>query len=229
MLAHQRVKERCIMSNLIISKFPKKGNRKMKNDEDLRFAISIIALLLVVMGLAIVYIATKPAKQEEIFLKAEPIVTEQATEPVEIVEELSGGHETVEVTVAEEVKEEKKPILSDEEIMAKVVHAEAKGEKLLGQVLVAYTILNRVDYRGMTVESVVKEPNQYSYDESIKPTDANYRAVIIAELIRDFIPDLLPDTMMWFQAGDYHKGDDCGVPYIHVGGHYFNYLPESED
>lgn len=211
------------MSNLIISKFPTKV-KKMKNFDISNFVMGI-AIGLVIVGLTAIYLVTNP-KEDVPMLKAEPIVTEQTT-TYEIPEVLSGGHETVEVTVAEE--EEKKPILSDEEIMAKVVNAEAKGEKLLGQVLVAYTILNRVDYRGMTVEAVVKEPNQYSYDENIKPTDANYRAVFIAELIKDFIPDLLPDTMMWFANDGYHTDEHCGKPYIQVGGHYFNYLPESEE
>ena len=212
------------MPTTIISNFPQKVNKRMNDREDLRFVVWVIALLLVVGGLSIFYVSTKQTK-EDFILKAEPITTEQPTDQVEIVEELSGGHEKVEV----QVSEPKKPILSDEDIMAQVVNAEAKGERLLGQVLVAYTILNRCDYYGKTVESIVKEPNQYAYDESIKPTDTNYRAVIIAELIKDFIPDLLPDTMMWFANDGYHKGDHCGEPYMQVGKNYFNYLPESEE
>ena len=214
------------MPTNIISNFPQKVNKRMNDREDLRFVVWIVALLLVVAGLSVLYISTREPK-EDFVLKSEPITTEQPTEQAEIVEELSGGHEKVEVQVAE--PEPKKPILSDEDIMAKVVNAEAKGERLLGQVLVAYTILNRCDYYGKTVESIVKEPNQYTYNESIKPTDTNYRAVIIAELIKDFIPDLLPDTLMWFANDGYHKGDHCGEPYMQVGKHYFNYLPESED
>ena len=226
MLAHQRAKGKMFMSNLIVSNFP----LKVKKMNEFNVSNLLLGVLLgaIIFGLGLFYMMTHPPKQEDLTLNAEPIVEQTEVEEIpEIPEELTGGHEIVEVTVAEE--EEKKPILSDEEIMAKVVHAEAKGEKLLGQVLVAYTILNRCDYRGMTVESVVKEPNQYSYDESIKPTDANYRAVIIAELIKDFIPDLLPDTLMWFANDGYHKGDHCGEPYIQVGNHYFNYLPESEE
>lgn len=141
-----------------------------------------------------------------------------------------------EIVVAEDpeveeipAQEEKEPILSDEEIIARVVYSESRGEKLLGQVAVAYTILNRCDYYGRTVESIVKEPNQYTYDETVKPSAENFRAVIIAELIKDFIPDLFPDTMMWFKRDDYHTDQHCGKPYIQIGKHYFNYLPESEE
>ena len=197
---------------------PPKG--KQKNDEDLRFAISIIALLLFVMGLAIVYIATKPAKQEEIFLKAEPIVTEQATEPVEIVEELSGGHETVEVTVAEEVKEEKKPILSDEEIIAMVVDIEAGVDAdMIAKVAVASVVLNRCDAWGMTVESVIYQKDQFAIAKSYTADDL--RAVEIAQKARD----LFPSNMLYFRNKQYHS---FGVPYMEIGGNYFS-LSESEE
>lgn len=155
-------------------------------------------------------------------------------QPISVKEELSGGHETIEVETPEEVMERpierpKKATLTDDEIIAIVVHKEARGESLLGQVAVAITILNRCDYYGKTVESVVFEPNQYSYDSEVKPNDSCFRAVIIARLIKDFIPDLFPKTMMWFQPGSYHTEDHCGEPYVQIGSHYFNYLPEGEN
>ena len=196
------------MLTTIISRFG--GIRKVK-DFDLSDFICIIGLLAVSIGMAAIYVFILHPEDN-------PTLTSY---PLKV--------KAVEVREVEDIPEVKPPVLTDEEIMAKVVNAEAKGERLLGQVLVAYTILNRCDYYGKTVELIVKEPNQYSYDESIKPTDTNYRAVIIAELIKDFIPDLLPDTLMWFANDGYHKGDHCGEPYIQVGKHYFNYLPESEE
>ena len=198
------------MLTTIISRFG--GIRKVK-DFDLSDFICIIGLFAVSIGMAAIYVFILHPEDNPT-LTSYPLVKRV---------------EAVEVREVEDIPEVKAPVLTDEEIMAKVVNAEAKGERLLGQVLVAYTILNRCDYYGKTVELIVKEPNQYSYDESIKPTDTNYRAVIIAELIKDFIPDLLPDTLMWFANDGYHKGDHCGEPYIQVGKHYFNYLPESEE
>ena len=213
------------MSQTILSHFPRKDNLKMKEPDWESLPIIAIAIAGIIGAVLVYNNIHKIIASDEL--------PEVHAQPIYIVEELSGGHETVEVETAEKVSEEietpieKKPILSDEEIAAKVVHAEAKGEKLLGQVLVAYTILNRCDYYGETVETVVKKPGQYSYDENIRPNPSCYRAVIIAEFIKDFIPDLLPDTLMWFANDGYHE--DCGEPYIQVGRHYFNYLPEREE
>lgn len=185
--------------------------------------VAFFLLVLVVVGSVCFYAFVLQPIDETYSLEATPIEVKDA--PGDLPEEIPADV----IQEVEQKEEHKEPVLSDEEIIARVVYSESRGEKLIGQVFVAYTILNRRDYYGRTVESIVKEPNQYSYDESIKPTDTNYRAVIIAELIRDFLPDLLPDTMMWFANGGYHEGDDCGKPYIQVGNHYFNYLPESEE
>lgn len=207
------------MSNLIISKFPKKVNRKMKDREDLRFVVGFIALLLVVTGLSVLYVSTKHPK-EEFVLKAEPITTEQPTKQAEIVEELSGGHETVEVTVAEEVKEEKKPILSDEELIAMVVNIEAGVEAdMIAKVAVASVVLNRCDAWGMTVESVIYQKDQFAIAKSYTADDL--RAVEIAQEVRD----LFPSNMLYFRNEQYHS---FGVPYMEIGGNYFS-LSESEE
>lgn len=221
------------MNTSIISKFPKKV-KKMKDFDISSFVIGI-AICLVIFGFTAIYIVTNP-KEDVPMLKAEPIVTEQTT-TYEIPKVLSGGHETVEVETVEEisevaelpVEETKRPTLTDDEIVARVVHQEAKGESLIGQVAVAITVYNRCDFYGKTVESVVFEPDQFSYDPDVKPYDSCFRAVVIAKLIKDFAPDLFPKTMMWFAAGGYHTGEHCGKPFIQIGNHYFNYLPESEE
>lgn len=214
MLAHQRVKGKMFMSNLIISNFPLKVKKMNEfNVSNLLFGVLLGAII---FGLGLFYMLTHPAKQEEIFLKAEPIVTEQITEQVEIVEELSGGHETVEVTVAEE--EEKKPILSDEEIIAMVVHAEAQSEPMIGKVAVACVVYNRCDRYGLTVESVVNAKNQFAISDSY--TEEDLRAVEIARDNRD----LYPENMLYFRADAYHT---FGSRWQHIGNHYFSL--ESED
>ena len=185
--------------------------------------VAFFLLVLVVVGSVCFYAFVLHPIDEAYSLESTPIEVKDV--PGDLPEEIPAEV----IQEVEQKEEHKEPVLTDEEIIARVVYSESRGEKLIGQVFVAYTILNRRDYYGRTVESIVKEPNQYSYDESIKPTDTNYRAVIIAELVRDFLPDLLPDTMMWFANGGYHEGDDCGKPYIQVGNHYFNYLPESEE
>lgn len=190
-------------------------------------SLPIIAIAIIgIIGAVLIYnLLNKVVATEEL--------PELKAEPIGIIEELSGGHSEVEFQQVSEVSEipmerPSKPILSDDEIMARVVHLEAKGESMIGKVAVVITILNRCDYYNKTVESVVFEPNQFSYDPDVKPYDSCYRAVIIAKLIKDFAPDLFPDTMMWFAAGDYHRGEHCGEPFIQIGNHYFNYLPEGE-
>lgn len=195
------------MPNLIISKFPKKVNRKMKNDEDLRFVVWLIALLLVVAGLSIFYVSTKQTN-EDFILKAEPIKQVTAAEIVE------------EVTETEE-EEPKAPILSDQELIAMVVMSEAGNQDMLGKCAVASVVLNRCDYFGLTVESVVKAKGQFSFPYYGIVSEDCYRAVEIAEQSRD----LFPATMLYFRNTKYHN---FGIPYEKIGDHYFS-LIESED
>ena len=217
------------MSQTILSHFPRKDNLKMKEPDWESLPIIAIAIAGIIGAVLIYNNIHKILVSDDL--------PEVHAQPIYIVEELSGGHETVEVETVEEisevaelpVEETKRPTLTDDEIVARVVHQEAKGESLIGQVAVAITVYNRCDFYGKTVESVVFEPNQFSYDPDVKPYDSCFRAVVIAKLIKDFAPDLFPKTMMWFAAGDYHRGEHCGKPFIQIGNHYFNYLPESEE
>jgi len=186
----------------------------MKDFNISNFVMGIAGL--VIVGFTAIYIVTNQ-KEDVPMLKAEPIVTEQTT-TYEIPKVLSGGHETVEVTVAEEVKEEKKPILSDEEIIAMVVHAEAQSEPMIGKVAVACVVYNRCDRYGLTVESVVNAKNQFAISDSY--TKEDLRAVEIARDNRD----LYPENMLYFRADDYHT---FGSNWLPIGNHYFSL--ESED
>lgn len=190
----------------------------MNDREDLRFVVWLIALLLVVAGLSIFYVSTKQTK-EDFILKAEPITTEQPTKQTEIVEELSGGHETVDVIVAKE--EEKKPILSDEEIIAMVVDIEAGVDAdMIAKVAVASVVLNRCDSWGMTVESVIYQKDQFAIAKTYTADDL--RAVEIAQENRD----LFPSNMLYFRNKHYHA---FGVPYMEIGGNYFSLEERKEE
>ena len=126
-----------------------------------------------------------------------------------------------------EVVEVKEPTPTDEELIARVVMAEAQGEEMIGKVAVATTILNRCDYYGLTVETVVFAEidgvKQYSisdtYDEKCM------RAVEIAKENRD----LFPDTMMWFRRDYYHDfGNGNPQDYMPIGNHYFSTLSKGD-
>ena len=195
------------MPTTIISNFPQKVNKRMNDREDLRFVVWLIALLLVVAGLSIFYVSTKQTN-EDFILKAEPIKQVTAAEIVE------------EVTEVEE-EEPKAPILSDQELIAMVVMSEAGNQDMLGKCAVASVVLNRCDYFGLTVESVVKAKGQFSFPYYGTVSEDCYRAVEIAEQSRD----LFPATMLYFRNTKYH---DFGIPYEKIGDHYFS-LIESED
>lgn len=195
------------MPTTIISNFPQKVNKRMNDREDLRFVVWLIALLLVVAGLSIFYVSTKQTN-EDFILKAEPIKQVTAAEIIE------------EVTEAEE-EEPKTPILSDQELIAMVVMAEAGNQDMLGKVAVASVVLNRCDYFGLTVESVVKAKGQFSFPYYGTVSEDCYRAVEIAEQSRD----LFPATMLYFRNTKYHN---FGIPYEEIGDHYFS-LIESEE
>ena len=189
------------MPTSIISNFPQKVNKRMNDREDLRFVVWIVALLLVVAGLSVLYISTREPK-EDFVLKAEPI--KQVTS-AQIIEE---------VTETEE-EEPKAPILSDQELIAMVVMSEAGNQDMLGKVAVASVVLNRCDYFGLTVESVVKAKGQFSFPYYGTVSEDCYRAVEIAQENRD----LFPEDMLYFRAFKYH---DFGVPYEQIGDHFFS-------
>lgn len=166
--------------------------------KDAEFGIWVIGLLMFVGGLSIIYLNTH--SEDVPTLKGEPI---PAVEEIEIQEE------------EPEPAEEKHIILSDEDMMAQVVMAESGNQDMLGKVAVATTILNRCDYFGMTVESVITEPNQYSYPYYGTVSEDCYRAVEIAQQNRD----LFPSNMLYFRTFKYHS---FGTPYEQIGDHYFS-------
>ena len=106
-------------------------------------------------------------------------------------------------------------------LIAMVVMSEAGNQDMLGKCAVASVVLNRCDYFGLTVESVVKAKGQFSFPYYGTVSEDCYRAVEIAEQNRD----LFPATMLYFRNTHYHN---FGIPYEQIGDHYFS-LIESED
>lgn len=130
-------------------------------------------------------------------------------EPIQTVFE-----EEVEILTDEVVMEQEAPLISEDELIAKVVMAEAGTEPFVGQVAVAATILNRAEQWDMTVYEVLTQPNQYASPAYIV-TEECYKAVEFARANRD----LFPEDMMYFRTKHYHK---FGEPYAVIGSHYFS-------
>lgn len=188
------------MLTTIISRFG--GIRKVK-DFDLSDFICIIGLFVVSIGMAAIYVFILHPEDNPT-LTSYPLIRKV---------------EAVEVREVEDVPEA--PVLTDEEILAAVVMAEAGNQDMLGKVAVASVVLNRCDYFGLTVESVVKAKGQFSFPYYGTVSEDCYRAVEIAEQSRD----LFPNTMLYFRNTRFHN---FGIPYQKLGDHYFS-LIESED
>lgn len=202
----------------ILTQYSRKG-KTMKNPDWESLPIVLIAIAGII---ASVFIYNNIHK-----IVASDDLPELHAQPIYIVEELSGGHETVKVEAVEEisevaelpVEEEKHPVLMDEELIAMVVHAEANNQPMIGKVAVASVVLNRCDYFGLTVESVVYAKNQFAIADSY--TKSDLRAVEIAMDNRD----LFPETLLYFRAEHFHK---FGVEWEQIGDHFFS-LIESVD
>lgn len=143
-----------------------------------------------------------------IWLLADPV--EAQAHPL-IGQPIVRGEVIIEETV---VLEQEAPLISEDELIAKVVMAEAGTEPFVGQVAVAATILNRAEQWDMTISQVINQPNQYASPAYIV-TEECYKAVEFARENRD----LFPEDMMYFRTKHYHK---FGEPYCIVGSHYFS-------
>lgn len=185
-----------ICSKNILTQHSKKVKRM--GEDDLNNFIMGFMLLVVIIGVALIYMMTNPSKHEDFTLKAEPIKVEQP----QVIEE------TVEI-----VKES--PVPSDEDLIAAVVMAEAGNQEMIGKVAVAMVVLNRCDYWGMTVESVVTQENQFAYPYYGEVTEDCYTAVRIAQENRS----LFPSNMLYFRNTKFH---DFGEPYLQIQSHFFS-------
>ena len=177
----------------ILSNYPKKDN-----NENLTYLPLIIMMLLAAVGTIVFVIVTRPTKAADVpEITAEPIPIEEPI--IEVIEE----------------EPEESHRMTDDEIIAMVVMAEAGNQELLGKVAVAMTILNRCDAWGKTVEEVINEPNQYTFPYYGTVSEECFRAVEIARENRD----LFPEDMFYFRTTHYHT---FGEPYMVIGSHYFS-------
>ena len=147
-------------------------------------------------GITLIWLLMDPIPSEAYGMHPEPIVR---------------GEVIIEETV---VLEQEAPLISDDELMAKVVMAEAGCEPLIGKVAVAATILNRADKWDMTIYEVLTQPHQYASPAYIVDEEC-YKAVELARENRD----LFPEDMLWFRTKHYHT---FGEPYTVIGSHWFS-------
>ena len=135
--------------------------------------------------------------------------------------------------------------MTQEEIFAKTIFGEARGESLAGQEAVANVILNRVKYAqhhphiwwGKTIQEVCLKPKQFS---CWNKDDKNYRLLlenlndnplyqICLRVAKRAQAGLIPDNT--HHATHYHSVD-CSpvwarhlVPCAEIGRHLFYVLP----
>lgn len=147
-------------------------------------------------GITLIWLLTDPVEAQAHPLIGQPIVR---------------GEVIIEETV---VLEQEAPLISEDDLMAKVIQAEAGNEPLIGKVAVAATILNRAEKWDMTIYEVLIQPHQYASPAYIVDEEC-YKAVELARENRD----LFPEDMLWFRTKHYHT---FGEHYTVIGSHYFS-------
>lgn len=122
--------------------------------------------------------------------------------------------------VAEPVPVSTEAEMSDLDLIAACVEAEAGNQDLTGKRLVADVILNRVDAEGFpdTIEGVISQPRHFStywngMIDKAEPSEETYKAVRMEMKERSY-PGLL-----YFDSGDFLP---YGTPWRKVGDHYFS-------
>ena len=191
----------------IISKYPDE-DKTVKRGWKYYVPLSVIMTLLFICMLALAFVI---CQLPDIF--AEEI--EVKGEPIQHVQEF-----IVPQTEAEE--EEPEPVihLTDDDILAQVAMSEAGNQDILGMAFVVMTVLNRCDYYGATVETIVNAPHQYAYPYYGSVSHNAYTAV---ELAREYRHIFKP--IAWFRTGKY---SEYGEPAFKWGDHYFSYISDME-
>lgn len=100
------------------------------------------------------------------------------------------------------------------EMLCKVVMSEAEGEPLEGKILVADTILNRVEDSEFpdTIKEVIEQPNQY-YISDKEPNEE------VREAVKQSMQSVSNNEVLYFRTNKYHS---FGQPICKVGLHYFS-------
>lgn len=108
-------------------------------------------------------------------------------------------------------------------MLAQVIHGEARGESLTGQIAVGNVVMNRVLLRGHfgnTISAVITAKNQFTgYNESIKPSASSISAAT-SVLKREVW--VVPQNVYYFNSSR-AEGEDWGGHkfYKKIGGHCF--------
>jgi spore germination cell wall hydrolase CwlJ-like protein len=181
--------------------------------KDLRFVLVLLFVGVISSACVSAYVLHEQDSEPQMVI-AQPI------EPIELVEAVSETESAFVYVYEGEVDFSAQSQMSEDELIARVVQAEAGAEPLVGKVAVAATILNRAECRGMTIEEVIYEPNQYAAPTKGIVNNESQEAVRIAREQRD----LFPRNMVYFRRDYFHA--KYGEPYVIIGHHYFSTEPK---
>lgn len=148
-------------------------------------------------GITLIWLLTDPVEAQAHPLIGQPIVR---------------GEVIIEETV---VLEQEAPLISEDDLFARVIQAEAGSETLIGKIAVAAVVLNRAERDNETIYEVLTKPSQFA-TPSLKAEEECYTAIEFARAHRD----IFPDDMVYFRNKHYHT--KYGYPYVQIGGHYFS-------
>lgn len=108
------------------------------------------------------------------------------------------------------------------ELLARLIHAEAGNQDVIGKRLVADTVLNRVDSDVFpsNIHDVIYQPGQFS-TASYLYSSVNAVTEEEFEIARDELIDRYNHDVLFFRTGYYHS---CGTPLFQYGDHFFSSL-----
>jgi len=183
--------------------------------------VIIKIVLILLLALCIMLCMPRVSESEA----EEPATATVTVEPIIIQPEREATTvEPIKYEIAEEPIE--KYTKEEKEIIAKVVHAEARGEEFGGQVAVAVVVLKRYESGkfGKSIRKVAYAAHQFA--NSTKYNDENMRAV---EYAIDHLDDY-PDNMYYFQrANRKFWGKSKTIKrYCRIGAHTFYTAGEPE-
>ena len=192
----------------------------MRRRDRRRETINAIALI---GALAFCMCAGAAAYHQYLMAEKEPLATSQVSQDQIIpIEEATVYNITTENAyfMTEPIPLSTEAGMSDLDLIAACVEAEAGNQDLTGKRLVADVILNRVDDKNFpdTVEGVISQPRHFATYwngamDKAEPTAETYKAVRM-EIEERSYPGLL-----YFDSGDYLP---YGTPWKKVGDHYFS-------
>lgn len=190
----------------------KKGKKKMKQEDYLMIAITLMMMILLAV------ISSIPVAETQIDMRAQIEEDAERHSLSELNKEpVSRELVRFENETTEDVKTQRfYPTLEEFELMARVVMSEAGGEDFECQLAVAQTIINRIesDKFPNSVSEVIYQPNQYSVANNGEPTDS------VMEAVQTACEDLYdPADMYYFRDGYYHE---FARDYAKYGNMYFS-------